>query len=85
MPLTFPVLIGRLGGRYHAETPALPGWTSSAAGLDAVLAEAKAALEDALVGDLEPTAVSPGARPGQRVLEVTVEEPADWWDRDPSE
>ena len=85
MPLTFPILIGRRDGRYHAETPALPGWTCSAASLDATLGQAKTALEDALIRDLEPTAVPPDARNGQQVLQVTVDEPAGWWDKDPTE
>ncbi len=85
MPLIFPILVNHLGRRFYAQTPALPGWAVSATSLHDALEQGRAALEDALIHDLEPTAVPSGALDGHQVFEVTVDEPADWWDKDPSE
>jgi len=85
MPLVFPVLVGRENGRFQAETPALPGWTCSAPDVDAVLDQAKVAIEAALNDQLEATAVISEPHDGLQLHEITIDEPMGWWDKDPTE
>ncbi len=67
------------------KTPALPGWTCSAPDVDAVLVQAKVAIEAALNDALEATAVVSEPYDGLKIHEITIGAPMSWWDKDPTE